>query len=262
MLGNLYLRCLSAGLHLSGANGSTSFPDLKGHSFYRTGAVAISTAQSRFAGEGSAYFPGGVDDLIKCDAHADFGDSGTSMAISFSFFPTAVPVGQDVRPEPAIEILRRCVPVEDGPLEAPAAALLRDSGQLDEEGGPAAAASECRAHEQILEGEPGTTQKRGVVREVQGVARRLRVARYLREQHLDRRLRAEQCGVEIRLGTAQQVFQVLVACEIPDEAQDLRDVLAARRTDLEGRGDGHGRSRCSVGSIAAVGRRCGGRGGP
>jgi len=86
MPGNLYLPCLSAGLHLSGANGATSFPDLKGHSFYRTGAVAISTAQSRFAGEGSAYFPGGVDDLIKCDQHADFGDSGASMAISFSMF--------------------------------------------------------------------------------------------------------------------------------------------------------------------------------
>jgi len=93
----LYLPCLSAGLHLSGANGATSFPDLKGHGFYRTGAVAISTAQSRFAGEGSAYFPGGVDDLIKCNAHADFGDSGASMAISFSMFPTAAPVGQDVR---------------------------------------------------------------------------------------------------------------------------------------------------------------------
>mgnify|MGYP000862448990 CR=1 FL=1 len=98
MPGNLYLPCLSAGLHLSGADGATSFPDLKGHSFYRTGAVAISTAQSRFAGEGSAYFPGGVDDLIKCDQHADFGDSGASMAISFSMFPTRLPPsGQEIR---------------------------------------------------------------------------------------------------------------------------------------------------------------------
>jgi hypothetical protein len=97
MPGNLYLQHLSAGLHLAGAHGATSFPDVKGHTFYRTGAVAISTAQSRFAGEGSAYFPGGVNDLIKCDAHADFGSSGSSLAISFSMRPLAYPVGQDVR---------------------------------------------------------------------------------------------------------------------------------------------------------------------
>jgi len=97
MAGNLYLQHLSAGLHLAGAHGATSFPDVKGHTFYRTGAVAISTAQSRFAGEGAAYFPGGVNDLIKCDAHADFGSSGSSLAISFSMYPLAYPVGQDVR---------------------------------------------------------------------------------------------------------------------------------------------------------------------
>jgi hypothetical protein len=97
MPGHLYLQHLSAGLHLAGAHGATAFPDVKGHTFYRTGAVAISTAQSRFAGEGSAYFPGGVNDLIKCDAHADFGSSGSSLAISFSMRPLAYPVGQDVR---------------------------------------------------------------------------------------------------------------------------------------------------------------------
>lgn len=91
MPGDLQWSALSAGLHLSGSNGSTSFPDVKGHSFYRTGAVAISTAQSRFAGEGSAYFPGGINDLLKCNAHADFGSAGTSLSISWSMYPTALP---------------------------------------------------------------------------------------------------------------------------------------------------------------------------
>lgn len=95
--GNFYWTRLAAGLHLSGANGATSFPDAKGHSFYRTGAVAVSTAQSRFSGEGSTYFPGGTNDLLKCDAHADFGAYAPSMAIAFSMFPTAYPVGQSIR---------------------------------------------------------------------------------------------------------------------------------------------------------------------
>ncbi|MBN8516655.1 MAG: hypothetical protein J5X22_00735 [Candidatus Accumulibacter sp.] len=83
---------LNAGLHLSGSHGSTSFPDVKGHTFTRSGAVAISTAQSRFAGEGSAYFPGGASDRLSCAASADFIFTGaTSLSISFSLYLLAYP---------------------------------------------------------------------------------------------------------------------------------------------------------------------------
>ncbi|HRE19289.1 MAG TPA: hypothetical protein PLW86_19840, partial [Rhodocyclaceae bacterium] len=97
MPGNLYWKHLSAGLHLAGANGATSFPDVKGHTFTRTGNVVISTAQSRFAAEGSAYFPGGTSDLLKCAAHADFGGATDSLSIAFSMYPLALPVAQDIR---------------------------------------------------------------------------------------------------------------------------------------------------------------------
>ena len=90
---------LNAGLHLSGSHGSTSFPDVKGHTFTRSGAVAISTAQSRFAGEGSAYFPGGASDRLSCAASADFIFTGaTSLSISFSLYLLAYPAaGTDCR---------------------------------------------------------------------------------------------------------------------------------------------------------------------
>lgn len=91
MPGNLYWQQLTAGLHLAGANGATSFPDVIGHSFTRTGAVVISTAQNRFAAEGSAYFPGGASDLLKCAAHADFGAATNSLSIAWSMYPLALP---------------------------------------------------------------------------------------------------------------------------------------------------------------------------
>lgn len=83
---------LKAGLHLSGSHGSTSFPDVKGHAFTRTGNVVISTAQSRFASEGSAYFPGGASDRLICAASADFLFTGAaSLSIAFSLYLLAYP---------------------------------------------------------------------------------------------------------------------------------------------------------------------------
>lgn len=82
---------LNAGLHLSGSHGSTSFPDVKGHAFTRSGAVVISTTQSRFASEGSAYFPGGASDRLSCAASSDFLFNGASLSISFSLYLLAYP---------------------------------------------------------------------------------------------------------------------------------------------------------------------------
>jgi hypothetical protein len=91
MPGDIHWGWLSAGLHLAGANGSTSFPDVRGHTFTRSGSVAISTAQSRFAGEGSAYFPGGNSDRLVCAASPDFNMRGGSLSICWSMYPLALP---------------------------------------------------------------------------------------------------------------------------------------------------------------------------
>lgn len=92
MPGDPLWNLLSAGLHLSGSHGATSFPDVKGHSFTRTGNVTISTAQNRFAGgEGSAYFPGGASDRIVASASPDFSFTGLSLSISVSIYPLALP---------------------------------------------------------------------------------------------------------------------------------------------------------------------------
>jgi len=86
-----YWGWLSAGLHLAGSNGSTSFPDIKGNAFTRTGGVAISTAQSRFAGEGACYFPGGSSDRLVCAETPNFSMSTGSLSLAFSIRPDLLP---------------------------------------------------------------------------------------------------------------------------------------------------------------------------
>lgn len=90
-MGEPYWGWLSAGLHLAGSNGATLFPDVKGNSFTRTGAVAISTAQSRFAAEGSCYFPGGSSDRLVCAATPNFSMSSRSLTLAFSIRPDVIP---------------------------------------------------------------------------------------------------------------------------------------------------------------------------
>lgn len=91
MAGHPYWASLRAGLHLAGAAGSTSFPDVRGNAFSRTGAVAISSGQQRFSGVNSAYFPGGVADLLKCAEHANFGGPANALSVAGSIYPTAYP---------------------------------------------------------------------------------------------------------------------------------------------------------------------------
>lgn len=91
MPGDYQWNLLTAGLHLAGSHGAISFPDVKGHSFTRTGSVAISTAQNRFASEGSAYFPGGASDRIVASSSPDFSFTGSSLSILVSIYPLALP---------------------------------------------------------------------------------------------------------------------------------------------------------------------------
>lgn len=105
-MGDPYWGWLSAGLHLAGGDGSTSFPEVKGNSFTRTGAVAISTAQSRFSSEGSCYFPGGSSDRLVCAEAPAFGMSSGSLSVAFSIRPDVLPsetvrlfmIGNDASP--------------------------------------------------------------------------------------------------------------------------------------------------------------------
>ncbi|HMW55124.1 LamG-like jellyroll fold domain-containing protein [Accumulibacter sp.] len=89
-MGDPYYGWLQAGLHLSGPQGGTSFPDVRGHTFARSGNVYTSQAQSRFASDGSTYFSGAAGDRLSTAASVDF-ILGRSLSVSFSLRPLAWP---------------------------------------------------------------------------------------------------------------------------------------------------------------------------
>lgn len=92
-MGDPWWGWLRAGLHLAGADGATSFPEVKGHTFSRGAgsSVVISSAKQRFSGVNSCYFPGGTNDYIESAASTDY-SIGASWGFSFSLYPTAYPV--------------------------------------------------------------------------------------------------------------------------------------------------------------------------
>lgn len=66
---------LVLGLHFDGADGSTTFTDVKGHTITPAGAAQIDTAQSRFGGASGLF--GGSGDYLTTPGHADW-DLGTN----------------------------------------------------------------------------------------------------------------------------------------------------------------------------------------
>ncbi len=90
-MGDPYYGWVAAGLHLAGAQGGTSFPDVRGHVFTKSGNVYTSQAQTRFTGAGSAYFSGASGDRLSAAASEDF-IPGRSLSVSFSVRPLAWPL--------------------------------------------------------------------------------------------------------------------------------------------------------------------------
>src|ERR1700704_4429057 len=87
--------------------------------------------------------------------------------------PVHGPLGVGLRPQSLVKTDRIAVPVEDGPLEPPAAPLHRDAGQRFQQSPPDAAAAMLRDHEQVLEVDPGQGEKGREVVEEEGEADRL-----------------------------------------------------------------------------------------
>src|SRR6266545_3945965 len=86
------------------------------------------------------------------------------------------PVATEPGAERFVELDRRRVPVEHGPLHAAAAALAGQGGQRSEQGPARAAAALVGPDEEILEVERGTGEERRVRVEVQGEADGLALA--------------------------------------------------------------------------------------
>lgn len=83
-----YAANIVAGLHMNGANGSTTFTDIKGHTFTANGNAQISTAQSRFGGSSGLF--DGTGDYLSAAASADFGFGAGAWTISAWVRPSVV----------------------------------------------------------------------------------------------------------------------------------------------------------------------------
>lgn len=80
-------------MHFNGANNSTTFTDIKGHSISRNGNPVISTAQSKFDGS-SGYFDGSSSIYLPgSSATEDFKFGSSDFTIEFWFYPTFFPGG-------------------------------------------------------------------------------------------------------------------------------------------------------------------------
>src|SRR5689334_16304576 len=68
------------------------------------------------------------------------------------------PLVHRLRAEAVVEIERRCVPVEHGPLETAVATLDADIRKIREQPAPDAESAVGRPHEEVLEPEPGASR--------------------------------------------------------------------------------------------------------
>lgn len=87
--GDPYFSSVVALLHMDGADGSTTFTDVKGHTFTAVGNAQIDTAQSLFGGA-SGLFDGSGDYIWAADsADWDFGtgDFEVEFAVRFAALP-------------------------------------------------------------------------------------------------------------------------------------------------------------------------------
>lgn len=96
MPGDYHWGWVKAGWHFAGTNGSTSFPEVRGHTVTAYGSPVISTTKSRYAGEGSLYLNG--YSRLELPVSADFQIPNASLSISWSMYPTQFnPQGYDNR---------------------------------------------------------------------------------------------------------------------------------------------------------------------
>ena len=129
------------------------------------------------------------------------------------------PLVERLRAEGLVEADGRFVPVQNGPLEAPAAALDRDSGDGLEQLASVSPATRVREYEEIFEVHPRLRQKGRVVVEEERKADDSRAAApaVLGHQRFAVASTAEQVQSELLWGSDVRVFQLLVPCELVNE---------------------------------------------
>ena len=91
---DIYWNSVVLALHMDGANGSTAFPDRKGHLVTANGSAQVSTAQSKFGGA-SALFNGTTDYLTTPDSNDWFWGTG-DFTVEFWFYLASFTTGQYV----------------------------------------------------------------------------------------------------------------------------------------------------------------------
>jgi hypothetical protein len=88
MAGDPYWNQVVLAMHMDGANASTVFTDLKGHTMTAAGTAQISTAQSKFGGA-SSVFGTSTANKVTSAASADFAVGGSPFTIEFWVYATA-----------------------------------------------------------------------------------------------------------------------------------------------------------------------------
>src|SRR5262249_51637554 len=128
------------------------------------------------------------------------------------------PLAAKARAQPLVEADGRAVPVEHGPLQAPAAAAHGDTRERGEERTSRALPALLGEHEEVLQIEGGFGEEG---REREEVEREAHGASALaRDERLEVRAPAEAVTPDTRRGGPALVTEPLVVGETPDERQD------------------------------------------
>lgn len=133
-----------------------------------------------------------------------------------------------------VEIDRRLIPIEHGPLHASATTRVGDGGEVEQQGATVTGAAVIGANEEIFEIETGFGEEGGEVEKIEGEADGLRIGE---GEHAMRGGGGVVDGKELRtergLGGSDFVGEAFVDGEFADQLENERDVGGAGRTDLK-----------------------------
>ncbi len=145
--------------------------------------------------------------------------------------PDDPPIGQHGCSQSPIELDRRSIPVKNRPFEATAAAFHGNLRKGPEQRLRAALAAILGADEEVLEPESAAPDERREIVEKQRESSGF--GAIPRDQHLGRRLGAEQSGVDIRFCCNAQMREPLVIGKGADHHDDRAEVRSSCGPDIE-----------------------------
>lgn len=85
-VGDPYFSSVVLLMHMNGSDGSTTFTDVKGHTFTRTGTSTISTTQSKFGG---ASYLSAASSYLTASPSADWNLNGVDFTVEFWARPSS-----------------------------------------------------------------------------------------------------------------------------------------------------------------------------